>query len=244
MNRIWVWGLMAGALIASGLWYWMSSRAIEARFVRAWPDEIIRDPAMMAFGESLAAPLYKAHCASCHGDDRKGNWTLGAPDLSDSVWLYGDGSIGDIERTILYGVRSGHPKTHRVTDMPAIGRTHQLTSEEVGDVVEYVLQLSRRPRDQSAADRGQRLFNGKGNCFDCHGGNAKGNPDYGSPALTGPAWIFGGDRLSLRQSIYNGRHGLCPAWIGRLSAVQIRSLAVSLYADSHSASASRTSTSP
>lgn len=28
-------------------------------------------------------------CAACHGADGKGNRTLGAPNLTDAIWLYG-----------------------------------------------------------------------------------------------------------------------------------------------------------
>ena len=59
-----------------------------------------------------------------------------------------------------------------------------------------------------------------------------GNTDYGSPPLLGPDWNYGGDRLTLRKSIYSGRHGLCPAWISVLTPPQIRALAVYLYVES------------
>ncbi|MGF1651394.1 MAG: cytochrome-c oxidase, cbb3-type subunit III [Hyphomicrobiaceae bacterium] len=34
-------------------------------------------------------PVYEENCASCHGDDGKGNHELGAPNLTDAIWLYG-----------------------------------------------------------------------------------------------------------------------------------------------------------
>ncbi|RUO77581.1 cytochrome-c oxidase, cbb3-type subunit III [Idiomarina seosinensis] len=43
-----------------------------------------------------------AVCAACHGQDGKGNQQLGAPNLTDNVWLYG-GSINKIEETLHYG---------------------------------------------------------------------------------------------------------------------------------------------
>lgn len=46
-----------------------------------------------------------AICMSCHGTDGKGNHALGAPNLTDQVWLYG-GSKRAIEASIRYG-RSG-----------------------------------------------------------------------------------------------------------------------------------------
>ncbi|MFC1740261.1 cytochrome-c oxidase, cbb3-type subunit III [Pseudomonadota bacterium] len=41
-------------------------------------------------------------CAACHGQDGKGNPLLGAPNLTDDIWLYG-GNPGDIELTLLKG---------------------------------------------------------------------------------------------------------------------------------------------
>lgn len=229
----WIWGTAATVALLSGLYYWLHVRSLEAQLVRQWPADLTHSPEMLRFAASLGQPVYAAHCASCHGASLAGNQAIGAPNLSDSIWLYGDGGIGDIETTILYGIRSGHPKTHNVTDMPAEGRTHQLTGPEVDDVVEFVLALSRQAHAAAAAERGRQLFFGKGNCFDCHAGDAMGNTDYGSPALLGPAWNYGGDRRTLRQTIYSGRHGLCPAWIAQLSPLQIRALSAYLYVESH-----------
>ena len=49
-------------------------------------------------------PMF-AVCAACHGMDGKGNPALGAPNLTDSVWLYGS-DPDTIRQTILHG-RSG-----------------------------------------------------------------------------------------------------------------------------------------
>jgi cytochrome c oxidase cbb3-type subunit 3 len=35
--------------------------------------------------------VYAENCASCHGDRGEGNRDVGAPRLSDQVWLHGDG---------------------------------------------------------------------------------------------------------------------------------------------------------
>lgn len=34
--------------------------------------------------------LFKANCVACHGQNGAGNRSVGAPNLSDAIWLYGD----------------------------------------------------------------------------------------------------------------------------------------------------------
>jgi len=41
--------------------------------------------------------LYAANCAACHGADGKGNPALGAPNLTDDIWLYGGGESTIVE---------------------------------------------------------------------------------------------------------------------------------------------------
>jgi cytochrome c oxidase cbb3-type subunit III len=48
----------------------------------------------------LAAPgkaKFATNCAACHGADAKGNQTLGAPNLTDNVWLYGSSEAAIVE---------------------------------------------------------------------------------------------------------------------------------------------------
>jgi len=45
-------------------------------------------------------------CIACHGPEGKGNPALGAPNLTDNVWLYGN-TLDEIEATIKNG-RNGH----------------------------------------------------------------------------------------------------------------------------------------
>jgi cytochrome c oxidase cbb3-type subunit 3 len=35
--------------------------------------------------------IFAENCAACHGEDGKGNRDLGAPNLTDGIWLYGSG---------------------------------------------------------------------------------------------------------------------------------------------------------
>lgn len=43
---------------------------------------------------ALVAPgaqIFADNCAACHGENAKGNREFGAPDLTDAIWLYGEG---------------------------------------------------------------------------------------------------------------------------------------------------------
>ncbi len=143
------------------------------------------------------------------------------------------GTVYDIERTVLYGIRSGRSKTRAITDMPAFGLTGRLSDGEISNVVQYILQLSGNRYDPAAADEGRAVFYGRANCSDCHGMDARGDSGYGAPDLTSNVWNSGGDPRSLYQSIYSGQHRVMPAWIGTLSLEEIRALAVYVYSASH-----------
>ena len=45
------------------------------------------------------ATLFATNCAACHGTDAKGNRELGAPNLTDAIWLYG-GDEESVRRSI------------------------------------------------------------------------------------------------------------------------------------------------
>ena len=74
-------------------------------------------------------------CASCHGDNGMGDQSLGAPNLSDAIWLYG-GSIETLTETVTnarFGVMPAWSEEFR----GASG----LTDAEVNAVAAYVHQL-------------------------------------------------------------------------------------------------------
>ncbi len=76
------------------------------------------------------ASLFAANCAACHGEDGKGKHVLGAPNLTDSVWLYG-GEAQEIRQTL----RSG-----RNGVMPA--QEKMLKPERIHLLAAYVYSLS------------------------------------------------------------------------------------------------------
>ena len=234
MRRLWPWIGGAAALIAAVLiWSAVRDHQMASRLLSTDPDKIPAQAELVRYADGLAKPAYAAHCASCHGADMKGDQKKGAPNLADGIWLYDFGAVGDIERTILYGIRSGNAKARNITDMPPIGRNMQLSPAEIADVTTFVLSLTHHQKDAAAVARGGQIFQTKGVCYDCHSSDAAGNPDYGSPAFTDADWIYGGDYDSVYRSIYSGRHGLCPAWIDTLKPKVIRALAVYLHQVSH-----------
>jgi len=231
------WKFLAGAIALIGGALFAADLAAQRdrlgqRLLSALPDRVMADPQLVAFAISQARPLYSRHCASCHGADLQGNPALGAPNLADSTWLYGTGTVYDIERTVLYGIRSGRSKAHSITDMPAFGLTGRLSDGEIRNVVQYILQLSGNRYDPAAADEGRAVFYGRANCSDCHGMDARGDSGYGAPDLTRNVWNSGGDPQSLYDSIYSGQHRVMPAWIGTLSLEEIRALAIYVYSAS------------
>lgn len=48
------------------------------------------------------ATIFQENCAVCHGEDAKGNQELGAPNLTDQIWLYGSDKA-----TIMAGIQGG-----------------------------------------------------------------------------------------------------------------------------------------
>ena len=66
-------------------------------------------------------------------------------------------------------------------------------------------------------------------CVECHGPEGMGYKPYGGPDLTDDIWIYGKDRGSITASISAGRMGRCPAWVNKLDAATIKSLAVYIW---------------
>jgi cytochrome c oxidase cbb3-type subunit III len=82
---------------------------------------------------ALAAQLGKEKfgaCAACHGADGKGNQALGAPNLTDKIWLHGGG-----EQAVVAMINNG-----KTNVMPA--QASRLTPEQIHVLGAYVWNLS------------------------------------------------------------------------------------------------------
>jgi cytochrome c oxidase cbb3-type subunit 3 len=86
--------------------------------------------------DSLRASLGKSKfgaCAACHGSDGKGNQAMGAPNLTDDIWLHGWG-----ENAIVSMVTNG-----KTNQMPA--QAGKLTEAQLHVLASYVWGLSNNP---------------------------------------------------------------------------------------------------
>jgi cytochrome c oxidase cbb3-type subunit 3 len=86
--------------------------------------------------DSVRAGLGKAKfgvCAACHGVGGKGNQALGAPNLSDDIWLHGWG-----EGAIMAMINNG-----KVNQMPA--QQGKLTEAQIHVLTAYIWGMSNKP---------------------------------------------------------------------------------------------------
>jgi cytochrome c oxidase cbb3-type subunit 3 len=184
-------------------------------------EDIRKDPELQSFAMAGGRSAFQTSCMQCHGSGGAG--AVGFPNLVDDDWMWG-GSLSQIHDTIAYGVRNANDKS-RQSAMPRFGTDEILKPAEVASVTDYVLSLSGQG---AATPAGAKLF--KDNCASCHGDDAKGKLDMGSPNLTDSIWLYGGDRASVYRSIYNARAGNMPAWSERLDPATIKMLAIYVHA--------------
>ena len=84
------------------------------------------DATLAASGKTI----FETNCAACHGMDGKGMAAVGAPNLTDNVWLYG-GDAATLKETVTKG---------RAGQMPAF--QDKLGEQRVRLLAAYVLKMS------------------------------------------------------------------------------------------------------
>ena len=90
-------------------------------------------------GDAAAgATQYATYCVACHGPDGRGNMAVGAPNLTDGIWLHG-GSEARIRETIALG---------RQNNMPA--QESRLGDTRIRLLAAYVLSLGEGSRVAAA----------------------------------------------------------------------------------------------
>lgn len=192
-----------------------------AKLLGASLTQIENDLELQQFALAMGESAFGDNCATCHGAGGRG--AKGYPVLADDVWLW-DGTLDGIETTIRHGIRHMEDPLTRMNAMPAFGRDGLLTSNQIDDLVQYVLNVSGRDADAKAVSRAAPVYAQQ--CVVCHGTDAKGNRALGAPNLTDRDWLFGGEPRDIQQTIFNARNAHMPAWQGRLDDATVKSLAV------------------
>ncbi|CAG0991895.1 MAG: cytochrome-c oxidase, cbb3-type subunit III [Rhizobiaceae bacterium] len=183
-------------------------------------DEIIKDDALRQFAIAAGAAAFKVNCVQCHGSGAQGS--VGYPNLNDDDWLWG-GTADQIYQTVLHGVRFADDADTRVSEMPAFGEIIDAT--QVAQVSAYVATLSgAAAADPAMVEPGKTVF--ADNCAACHGDDGKGNRDLGAPNLTDAIWLRGEGEAAIAAQVKAPKHGVMPAWGGRLGDTNVKELAV------------------
>lgn len=180
--------------------------------------DIARDPELLQFALNGGDAAFKVNCITCHGTGAMGG--PGYPNLNDDDWLWG-GTIDQIYQTIRFGIRNDHPDT-RVSEMPAFAE--MLDPTQTRQVAAYVISLTRTASDPALLAPGKQVF--ADNCAACHGEQAEGNIDVGAPDLADAIWLKGDTEDAIARQVSAPRHGVMPAWAGRLTDPTIKELAV------------------
>lgn len=187
-------------------------------------QEIVNDPDMTAFVNSMAKGLFGDNCAACHGVGGTPAMIGQYPNLGDDAWLWG-GKVENIEQTIRHG---------RLGYMPAFGTV--LDDAQIDALANYVLSFSENTVDSNKAAAGEKIFKSEAaGCYYCHTTEATGLYSQGAANLTDAVWtvadVPGADGLDAKLEAVKGviRNGVkreMPSWSGRLSDTEIKLLTV------------------
>jgi len=178
---------------------------------------IVANPELLQIAMRGGEAIFKENCVACHGVG--GTGSKGYPALVDDEWLWG-GTLPEIVQTIIHGVRTEDPEAH-FSMMPAFGRDGILDRAQMITLADYVIALS---EGKAGTPEGDELF--QANCAVCHGPKGEGSKETGAPALNNQIWLYGGDRANIMTQINTPRHGVMPAWQGRLTDVDIKQVSI------------------
>jgi cytochrome c oxidase cbb3-type subunit III len=182
--------------------------------------EIVADENLARFARAGGRAAFKVNCSQCHGSGAEG--APGYPNLNDDEWIWG-GTVDDIHATIVHGVRDETDADTRYNFMPNFGTDQLLTRDEIATVAAHVASFS-GIEGGVATPAGEALF--AENCASCHGDGGQGITELGGPSLVDPIWLYGGTLAEITTQISRPRHGMMPAWGGRLGDETVKQLAV------------------
>ena len=166
------------------------------------------------------ANIFKANCASCHGERGEGRaGGTRAPQLSNQDFL-----ALATDAFITQTITRGRPDT----PMPAWGQDQggSLSQENIADVVAFLRTWQKEPKAElpaevkGSAQNGSNLFTA--NCAGCHGWNAEG--DVG-PAIGNKAFLEAATDGYIKAQVERGRLGTqMPQWKGQLKEQDVNDI--------------------
>ncbi len=193
---------------------------IRAKLDETPVDQISSDAELSNYTMHAGRAVFETWCAQCHGQG--GGGATGYPNLLDNDWLWG-GTIDDVYTTVRHGIRDPQDGDTRYSEMPRFGMDGLLERAQIAQVTDYVLSLSGQSHDAASAAEGATVF--ADNCSSCHAEDGKGDRAQGAPDLTDAIWLYGSDPAVITRIVTDGPFGVMPAWQGRLSESDIRSVA-------------------
>jgi cytochrome c oxidase cbb3-type subunit 3 len=182
--------------------------------------DIEKDSNLLNFALGGGKAIFAENCAACHGPGGAG--AKGFPNLADDDWLWG-GTLDQIYQTVAFGIRNSNDKSHQ-SAMPRFGVDKILTADQINDVAEFVLSLTKKSTDAAAAERGAKVF--ADNCAACHGEKGQGNIEVGAKQLNNGIWLYGGDKATIVETVTYARNSGMPAWSERFDDATVKMLAV------------------
>ncbi|MBP1843268.1 cytochrome c oxidase cbb3-type subunit 3 [Rhizobium petrolearium] len=185
-------------------------------------EDILADPQLSQFATAGGAAAFRVNCTPCHGTGAAGG--QGYPNLNDDEWLWG-GDVNAIYQTISHGIRDTVDPETRISEMPVFA--DMLQPEEIRQVAAYIISLTSAPQDPSLIDAGKQVF--ADNCVSCHGENAEGNRELGAPNLADAIWLKASTEAEIAAQVRSPKHGVMPAWTGRLGDTAVKQLAVYIH---------------
>jgi cytochrome c oxidase cbb3-type subunit 3 len=194
---------------------------LRERIVETDLADIRSDQQLLSFAVAGGGAAYAENCAPCHGTGANGG--PGYPSLQDDAWIWG-GTLDAIHTTLQYGIRWEQNDNTRFSMMPAYGTDGILSEEEIDQVAHYVLSLSGSEHDAQAATAGEEIYLNQ--CAACHMDDGSGMADLGAPTLSDQVWLYGGTHTQIANQIHNPKHGVMPAWEGRLDEATVKMLTV------------------
>ncbi|MBK1885797.1 MULTISPECIES: cytochrome-c oxidase, cbb3-type subunit III [Marinobacter] len=135
----WMWGGSPEAILETlrnGRMGNMPAKGVMPNMTNEQVDQVVNYVLSFSGREKDAAAaeagkaVFAQGCVACHGPEGKGMQALGAPNLTDNIWLYGS-NYEWIRETVLHG---------RVNEMPA--QSGRLSNDQIQILAAYVYSLS------------------------------------------------------------------------------------------------------